>query len=132
MRKKVLTGFVFLGYCIPYSFFALYGDVSYGSMILYVVMIVAMGILCWETVKLNRTHILAVGNVLSCLFSCFCINVFQTEEWNSYFKPFTAVQLSIAISVVAFIVQMICHRYLGRSSSNRNLTLMGGIGDEKE
>lgn len=107
MKNKALNMLIILGYCVPYAFLSMYEDITNRSMLLYCVMIVAMGLLCWATIKRNNIYLLVVGNILSCVVSCICINIFRTEKWSWYFKPFTAIQLAIVISAVALIIHVL-------------------------
>lgn len=105
MRKKILFGLTLLGYCVPYAFLSMYGDAERGTMMLYGVMAAAMGLLCWGTVKLKSVYTLLAGNILSCAVSCLCVSRLQTEKWEWYFKPLSAIQLVIFISVIALAIQ---------------------------
>ena len=104
MKKKEL---LLIGYCIPFSFLAMCGDVTFGTMWLYALLIVGMGFLCWGAVKSQSLIALVFGNALSCIVSIACVMVFQTAEWAGYFKPFTATTMVILISAAAFILQFI-------------------------
>lgn len=106
MKKKVWIGLIILGFCVPYSFLSMYDDIMNRSMLLYGVMIVAMGVLCWGAIKMKNMYPLMIGNTFSCIVSCVCINLFRTEEWGWYFKPLTAYQLAIGIAVVSFLIQI--------------------------
>ena len=102
--KKV---FVLLGYCIPFAFLAMFGDVTFDTMWLYVPAILGYGLLCWFSIRYRSLPVLLLGNVLSCGVSIICVKLFQTEEWAWYFKPFSAETLVVIISAVALIVQLI-------------------------
>ena len=102
--KKIL---VLLGYCIPFSFLAMFGDVTFDTMWLYTLPILGYGFLCWLSIQFRSLPTLLLGNILSCGASVICVELFHTEEWTWYLKPFTAVNMVIVISVAAFIIQLI-------------------------
>ena len=85
----------------------MYGDVVYDTMLLYALMVVGFSTLCFGTIKLKQFPAVISGNILSSILSYVCIQQFHTENWNWYFKPFTAKGLLIAISGVAFLIQLI-------------------------
>ena len=105
MKKILLLALV--GYCIPFSFLAMFCDVTFDSMWLYALMIIGYGFLCWFSIRYRSLPTLLLGNALSCGVSVVCVKLFQTEEWAWYFKPFTAMNMVIVISVAAFIIQLI-------------------------
>ena len=105
MRKIMLLALV--GYCIPFSFLGMYGDATFGSMWLYALTIIGYGFLCWFCIRYCSLTTLILGNVLSCGVSVVCVELFQTEKWAWYFKPFTAMNMVIVISVAAFIIQLV-------------------------
>lgn len=107
MKNSIVYILTLFGYCIPYVFLAMYGDAQNRNMSLYGVMVIAMGILCWVTIKMKKFFIMVIGNALSCLTSCICIYLFQTEIWKWYFKPFEAVHLAITISIIAIVIQIV-------------------------
>ena len=106
MRKFTLHILTVLGYCIPYAFLSMYTDVTNGSMVMYAVMVAAMGLLCWGAIKLKSLFTLLAGNVLSCTVSLLCVMCFQTAAWTGYFKPLTAIQLVVVISIIALVIQL--------------------------
>ena len=102
--KKIL---VLLSYCIPFSFFAMFGDVTFDTMWLYIFAILGYGFMCWFGIRYLSIVNLLLGNALSCVISVIFVELFQTEEWSWYFKPFKAETLVVIISVVALAVQLI-------------------------
>lgn len=107
MRNKFKNIILMLiGYCIPFSFLGMYGDATFDSMWLYALAVIGYGFLCWLCIQYRSLTGLLLGNVLSCGISVVCVELFQTEEWAWYFKPFTAVKMVLVISVVAFIIQI--------------------------
>ena len=108
MKKSFTKGLpILIGYCVPFTFLAMYGDVTHDSMWLYGLLILGMGLLCWYAVRIRSLWGLLGGNLLSLLTSYFCITQFQTADWQWYFKPFRAETLELLISFVITVVQLI-------------------------
>ncbi len=107
MKQWLLRVLIILFYCVPYVFLSMNGDAAMGTMWFYALMLVAYSVLCFISVKMRNYVLVAMGNVLSLVSSLFCRNLFRTEKWDWFFKPFTDVELMVAISVIAFIVQSI-------------------------
>ena len=106
MLKK---NFLFLLLCaIPYPFLAMWEDAAYGSCYLYGVMLLAHSLLCRAAIGKKAFRPLLLGNAVSLLLSLLCIQLFQTEKWLWYFKPFPAEQLAFflcaAITLWEFVV----------------------------
>ncbi len=101
-REIVVT---YLLYGVPYAFFAMAGDVLWGTVALYAVAMAAMGLLCVRTMRRNGFLALAAGNALSCVSSLLFVLMVQTEKWAWYFKPFRAEMLVMLISAAAFLAQ---------------------------
>ncbi len=106
MKHKAVCGALLLGYCVPYVFFAMYGDAEAHTMLLYGLLIAAMGLLCRGCIKAGSLSVLVIGNILSCVMSLICVNGIQSEKWVWYFKPFRAVFLAVFISLIASIIQI--------------------------
>ena len=99
-----------VGYGIPYTFLAMYADYAFHTMLMYAVMVGAMGFLAWRCIRIGKLSVLFLGNILSYIISAICIMFFQTKEWSMYFKPFTAGILAIIISIVMLVLQILCWR----------------------
>lgn len=111
MKGKMLNiTSVLIGYCIPFSFLAMYGDVTFDSMWLYGLLIVGFGFLCWGCIQCHSLISLMLGNTFSCGVSIICVTLFRTSDWTWYFKPFTAVSMVMLLSVVVFIIQLVIWR----------------------
>lgn len=110
MNNQIEKWILFLAYCIPYPFLAMYGDVTYGAigcLLFYGLFIICTGGLCWLSIKTKNIPIGMIGSLLSGVISYGCVVLFQTEIWKWYFKPFRATTLVIILSVVAFLIQLI-------------------------
>ncbi len=92
-------------YFIPYSYLAVYGDVNFGSMALYLLPVAAFSLLCYVTLKAKSIWYLILGNILSFVSSYACVHLFVTEKWEWYFKPLTGEQLVTVISFLAILLQ---------------------------
>ena len=92
-------------YFVPYSYLAVYGDITFGSMALYLLPVCAFSALCVVTVKMGSMWHLIVGNILSFVSSYACAHLFITEKWGWYFKPLTGAQIVSGISFLAMVIQ---------------------------
>lgn len=106
MNKRLISILLRLGYCIPFVFLSMYGDAAHGTMWLYALMIAGFGGLCFGAVRSGQFWIVPVGNLLSFTMSCLCIQKFSTEKWSWYFKPLTANQFLLMLSLAALALQM--------------------------
>lgn len=106
IKDKIINGIIFLGYCIPYSFVAMCGDINNRTMLFYGIMLVCLGVLCAAAYKRQIIYCAVTGSVLSAIISFICVCSFATEQWVGYFKPLTPATLSIGISTAAFILQL--------------------------
>lgn len=106
MNKWLVSVLLLGGYCIPFVFLSTYGDATYDTMWLYVLMIVGFSLLGFCTIKSKQFAIVILGNIISFLSSYICSSQYYADEWNWYFKPFTPNMLIVIISIVAFGVQI--------------------------
>ncbi len=108
MKNRVVqTVLLLLGYCIPFAFLGMYGDVSYYTMWLYALLIAGMGLLCWGCIKFKNLLALVLGNILSAVVSIICVRAFIPSDLEWYFKPLTSSSTAILLSAAAFIIQFI-------------------------
>ena len=107
MNKWRIRGVLLIGYGVPFAFLSMYGDVAYGTMLLYAFMIAALSMLCFRVIKSKQFMVVIPGNILSFLTSYLCIQQFYTDKWGWYLKPFTANGLLIAISGIAVLIQLL-------------------------
>ncbi len=106
MKDKRIKIGLLLAYAVPYMFLAAYGDGKYGTMILYGVMIVALGGLFKAAYKTQNVRLIIPGNIISSVVSAVITRKSELMEMGHYFKPFTAFQLVITVSGIALIVQL--------------------------
>lgn len=106
MNKWLIRGLLLIGYCIPFAFLSMYGDATYGTMLLYALMIAGLSILCSGVIKSKQFAVVIFGNMLSFIISYIFVQEFYTDKWGWYFKPFTANGLLIVISFFTILVQL--------------------------
>lgn len=118
MKKWLMRGLLLAGYCIPYAFLAMYGDAMHGTMLLYLPLLAGFGGLCFLGIKCSELPVLILGNLVSWGVSYGFLQRYRTEWWSWYFKPFAAGDFLLAISIAAFLVQMLCclHAYRKRKA----------------
>ena len=109
MKKNsfILKILLLAAYCVPYSFLAVNGDGTSGTMMFYGVMIAALIVLCALSVKTHNTWIVIVGSILSGVSSYLTASLSGLEPMGHYFKPFTPHGLITTVSVIAFAVQAV-------------------------
>lgn len=109
-RKNKTKGILYLCIVIaliPYSFIALYCDamMKHVSMIGY-----GFAIFC-GTVLLKAIHTIKERFLVFCLSICsllesyFLTKHFLGEEWNYYFKPFTASDIVVGMMILFLTIQ---------------------------
>ena len=108
MKKIWLVRVLLLmAYCVPYTFLAINGDATSGTMLFYGVMMAAFSSLCWRSIKTNNIMIVIIGNIISFLSSYIAVLSSDLEVMAWYFKPFTSQSLLVTISMVATVIQVI-------------------------
>ena len=105
MKKKWISTLLLLGYCVPYAYFALWGDAKIGTTLLYGVLLAAHAVLCTLALKTHHAWAAIVGSALSGAVSLLFVRPSPLMEMNHYFKPFTAMQLTAAVSLIMFVIQ---------------------------
>ena len=105
MKRKVIGAGMLLVYCVPWVYFALWGDAMRGTMLLYALMIAMHAVLCFASIKTRHMWIAAVGSALSGAVSLLCVKYSPLVEMSGYFKPFTAVHLTAAVSLMLFVAE---------------------------
>ena len=107
MKKYINQVLILFGYCVPYAFFAIYGDAQLHTMIFYGFMLLAIFLLLHLSLKLKNKRLVVVGNVLSFLSSYACTSIFFTDNMGWYFKPFTSNSFLILISILILMIQLV-------------------------
>ena len=109
MKKNsfLLKILLLVAYCVPYSFLAVNGDGTSGTMLFYGVMIAVFVVLCTLSIKTRNAWIVIVGSILSGVSSYLTASLSGLEPMGHYFKPFTSHSLITTVSVIAFVVQTV-------------------------
>ncbi len=105
MNEKTKKGILLAGYCVPYVFLCMYGDVMLGTGLLYAVSAAAMFGLCYFTFKTEQLKLVLIGNVLSFGFSHLLVLLTGLAEKNYYFKPLTVHSMVNICTVIAVLIQ---------------------------
>lgn len=103
---------IWLGYCVPWAYLALWGDAAHGTVLLYALMAAAFFLLC----RGSKLKTVLLGNLLSLMASGLCLWAFGPADAAGYYKPFTAWSLLAVVSAVAGAVQVI---YVCRRNKNQ-------------
>ena len=105
MNRRWTGALIVLLYCVPYTFFALWGDGMHGTMLLYALMLAAHTTLCVLALKMHCAWAAIAGSALSGAVSLLFVRHSPLMEMNYYFKPFTAMHLAAAVSLLMFGIQ---------------------------
>ncbi|MFP3726541.1 hypothetical protein U8V72_15285 [Priestia filamentosa] len=111
MKRVVLSIFIIVLFCFPYSYYAMLTDYKHSSMIGYVVFIVATALLT------------GIGNLTKCLpavligtFASACISYYflgvhgESGRWDGYFKPFGSNGVIVIVTILNLIPQFIAFK----------------------
>lgn len=98
---------------MPHVFLCLWGDVTYGTVLLYILPLPFVYALMLRARRVSPA--LFAGHTLSFASSCICLILFQTERWQWYFKPFSAPDFMAAQSLIALGVHLLLCRKGKRS-----------------
>lgn len=106
MRKKVTGILIVILYCFPFVYFSMHQDFVNGSMLGYLMMIVMTSLLAFFGKLFSHSIFLMIGNLLSAIISLyFTSKMMGIEGWSYYFKPLSAYQLVIFVSLLNLIPQ---------------------------
>lgn len=106
-RTKKYRIMLFLAYCIPYAYLAVWGDGVHGTMLFYGIMIIGLSLLCWSTVKTNDLPLLAAGNIATFTISWAAARFTDLAPMGEYFKPFTSLKLILTLSLITYGLQFL-------------------------
>lgn len=104
-NRKLVRIILLLLYCIPFSFMAVYGDATSGTMLLYAAMIVGFACLCFVSIITGNALLVLIGNVLSLASSYLFALILRLDPMAWYFKPVTSHIMILINSIVLFIIQ---------------------------
>ena len=117
INKVLILG----GYCIPFAFFAVNGDASYGTMMFYGLMLACFTFLCRWSLKTDNVAVLYIGNAMSFVSSYAVAKLSGMDPMSDYFKPFTFYSLIVLISVVALVMNTIIALIYKMKKRSRNI-----------
>ena len=106
-KEKIIKLALLIAYCVPFTFLAVKGDAVYGTILFYGIMIIGFALLCMYSLKTSNTSVVYIGNVFSFISSYSVAKMSILEPMGYYFKPFTAYSLIVAVSIIAFLLQII-------------------------
>ena len=107
MKRGTVSCLILAAYCVPYVFLGMYGEITFHSLWLYGLMIVAMAAMGWYCGKTKRIPIALLGNIFSLAVSCLLTQCFATEHWNYFFKAFPAVIRTLWFSGLMLVIQAV-------------------------
>lgn len=106
MRKVGISILIFCLYCFPFVYFSMHQDFANGSMLGYLIMIVATSLLAFFGKLYSNSIPLIFGNLVSGIISFYFISEMAgNERWGGYFKPLTPYQLLIFVTFLNLIPQ---------------------------
>ena len=103
MKKKDVL--MLIPYCIPWVFLMLYADYSWSIAWQYglILAILAVG----AGIQKDSGRTLVLGNLLTLGVSLVMVRLFDFDELNHYFKPFTAYGWVMVLTAVSAMMQML-------------------------
>lgn len=111
MRGLVIKTLIVCLYCFPFVYISIYKDFSNGSMIGYLIMVIATSILAFCSKLFSNIIPLIIGNILSAIisfYSLYRMDIMLGDGWDGgYFKPFSPYQLLLLVSLLNLIPQFI-------------------------
>lgn len=106
MKNKSLEKiFLLIFSAMPFGFFAIYGDGVLGTMGLYGLLVVGLGVFTWATIKIEAIFLAFLGTGLGCLSSLVALKLSQLGDMGDYFKPFTSRSLILVIYGAVAVIQ---------------------------
>ncbi|MBQ2992188.1 MAG: hypothetical protein IJD60_13020 [Clostridia bacterium] len=106
MNKRILLRIpAAAGYAVPYAFLCLYGDVTFGSMLLYLLALPTVCLLAYCSRR--RLFFGCMGCLCSFGASFACMAHFRSERWLWYFKPFSDTQLLVLLSLFMLAIHLL-------------------------
>ena len=119
MNKTIIKALLLLGYCVPYVFLAMQGDITYNTMSFYLFLVLGLSVLLFFVIKYKEYSLLIIGNLLSFITSFTFMQFYYTELWDWYYKPFSASMFIATITaVIASIEYLVIFAYNKTTSKN--------------
>lgn len=117
MSNKVFARILILAYCFPFVFFSMLQDFNNGTMLGYLLMVIATPLLAVAGKRHAGTWLPVIGNLLSAFVSYFFISQMAGDVvWDAYYKPLSPVQLFLFVSVLSIIPQWVAVKWAGRTA----------------
>ena len=107
MKKGWIGLIVLMGYAIPFVYFALLEDFKTGTLLGYVVLLAMFPLLAFIGQRFSHLLFVVAGNIVSYFISIYFAGQMDTFGWDGYFKPLTAEQLILLVSLLMLIPQWI-------------------------
>lgn len=107
MKKWWIGLIVLMGYAIPFVYFALLEDFKTGTLLGYVALLGMFTILAFIGQRFSHLLFVVVGNIVSYFVSLYFAGQMNDFGWDGYFKPLTAEQLILLVSLLMVIPQWI-------------------------
>lgn len=104
MIKKISL----LGYLFPYVFLSMYADFAFGSMLMYLFILIAFIVLSLFLTKNDQQELIVKGNIISFCSSALLIFASGLIENQWYFKPFSAMGLLFFVTTMMVFIQLMC------------------------
>lgn len=107
MKKGLVGLIVLIGYTVPFVYFALLEDFKMGTLLGYVLLLVMFTALAYVGQRFSHLLFVVVGNLVSYFVSVYFAGQRNDFGWDGYFKPLTAEQLILFVSLLMLIPQLI-------------------------
>lgn len=107
MKRWWIGLIVLMGYAIPFVYFALLEDFKTGTLLGYVVLLGMFTLLAFIGQRFSHLLFVVVGNIVSYFVSLYFAKQMSDFGWDGYFKPLTAEQLILLVSLLMVIPQWI-------------------------
>ncbi|OIN67223.1 hypothetical protein BLD48_06245 [Exiguobacterium sp. KRL4] len=107
MKKWWIGLAVLAGYCIPFVYLALLEDFKTGTLLGYLLLLVGFTVLAFTGQRWGHLLFVMAGNVLSYFISVYFAGQTDAYGFDGYFKPLTAEQLILLVSLLMLIPQLI-------------------------
>jgi hypothetical protein len=115
MKKLGLALIIFVIYCFPFVFIALYMDFAFHTMAGYALMLAVTFILAYAGKITDNLIAVIGGNLASLTLSYYLmISMPGDEHWRSFFKPLTPEHLLVLVSCLHWIPQLIAVSMAGK------------------
>lgn len=105
MSRRLRQVLLLLGWCVPYGFLGMYGDITFHAVLFYGMAALVPALLCTRAARLDSRWLPVTGTLLSHAVSALLLHG-RTEQWSWYFKPFTPSGMLRLLSAALLLVQL--------------------------